>query len=119
MGVTGIHSIWFYTPDIARLRKFYIDLLGAESLVGDHEPIRLGHTVLVFMQGTPESNRLAIGFDVDSVGFESILSAAQSMGALERGPVQHTPISRGLFVKDPDGRQIEIVHNDLGVFWQN
>ena len=29
MSVTGIHSIWFFTPDIARLRKFYIDLLGA------------------------------------------------------------------------------------------
>ncbi len=41
------------------------------------------------------------------------------MGVLQRGPTQHTPISKRLFVTDPDGRQIEIVHNDFGIFWQN
>ena len=119
MSVTGINSIWFYTSNISRLRTFYIQLLGAESLVGDHEPIRVGHTVLVFMQGVPESNKLGLGFEVDGPGFEEIAERAKSMGVLQRGPTQHTSISKGLFVIDPDGRQIEIVHNDLGVFWQN
>jgi catechol 2,3-dioxygenase-like lactoylglutathione lyase family enzyme len=119
MSVIGINSIWFYTTDIARLRKFYIELLGAEPLVGDHEPIRVGYTVLVFMEGAPESNKLGLGFDADAAGFELILEKAKSMGVLQRGPVQHTAFSRGFFLTDPDGRQIEIVHNDLGVFWQN
>jgi hypothetical protein len=33
MSVTGINSIWFHTPDIERLRRFYIELLGAEPLM--------------------------------------------------------------------------------------
>lgn len=119
MSVIGINSIWFHTPDIARLRKFYLDLLGAEPLKGDHEPIRVGHTVIVFMQGAPDSNKLGLGFDVDGPGFESILAKAKSMGILKRGPVEHTPFTKGLFLGDPDGREIEIVYNDLGVFWQN
>jgi hypothetical protein len=94
-------------------------LLGAEPLVGDHEPIRVGHTVLVFMQSDAKDNKLGVGFDVDAAGFEDVLEKARSLGALERGPVQHTALSKGMFLRDPDGRQIEIVHNDLGVFWQN
>jgi catechol 2,3-dioxygenase-like lactoylglutathione lyase family enzyme len=119
MSLTGINSIWFFTPDIERLRKFYIDLLGAEPLKGDHEPIRVGHTVIVFMQGSADSNRLGLGFDVDAAGFETILRKAKAAGVLKRGPVEHTPFSKGLFLSDPDGREIEIVYNDLGVFWQN
>jgi len=61
MSVTGINSIWFYTSNISRLRNFYIELLGAEPLIGNHEPIRAGHTVLVFMQGFLESNKLDSG----------------------------------------------------------
>jgi len=119
MAVTGIHSVWFFTPDIARLRNFYIEVLGAEPLTGDHEPIRVGHTVLVFMLGDPQENRLAIGFEADAAGFEQVQEKAKKLGVLERGPVQHTALSKGLFLRDPDGRQIEIVHNDLGIFWQN
>jgi catechol 2,3-dioxygenase-like lactoylglutathione lyase family enzyme len=110
MSVTGINSIWFHTPDIERLRRFYIELLGAEPLKGDHEPIRVGHTVLVFMKGSADSGRLGLGFDVDGVGFESILSKARALGVVKRGPVEHTPFTKGLFVSDPDGREIEIVY---------
>jgi catechol-2,3-dioxygenase len=119
MGVTGIHSVWFFMHDIARLRNFYIEVLGAEPLTRDHEPIRVGHTVLVFMQGDPQENKLAIGFDADAAGFDQVVEKAKKLAVLERGPVQHTAVSKGLFLRDPDGRQIEIVHNDLGIFWQN
>jgi len=37
MRVTGINSICFYTSNISRLRNFYIELLGTEPLIGDHE----------------------------------------------------------------------------------
>lgn len=119
MSVMGINSIWSYTPNIERLRKFYFELLEAESLKGDHEPIRVGHTVIVFMQGLADSNKLGLGFDVDAIGFDAILGKAKAMGVLKRGPVEHTPFTKGFFVTDPDGREIEIVYNDLGVFWQN
>lgn len=42
MNVNGIHSVWFYTPNITRLRSFYIELFAAEPLVGDHQPHRVG-----------------------------------------------------------------------------
>ena len=71
------------------------------------------------MQGEAKDNKLAVGFDVDAAGFEDVLEKARSLGALERGPVQHTALSKGMFLRDHDGRQIEIVHDDLGVFWQN
>lgn len=119
MSITGINSVWFHTPDIARLRRFYVELLGAESLVGDHEPVRVGHSVLVFVKGSAESDKLGLGFDVDANGFEEILGKAKAMGIVKRGPVEHTPFTKGLFLSDPDGREIEIVYNDIGVFWQN
>ena len=120
MSVTGINYVAFNTPDIQRLRDFYIDLLEAESLVGDHQPIRVGHTLLVFFNGEAAADKsLTIGFDVDADSFADILARAKDLEILERGPVEHTRVTKGLFLKDPDGRTIEVCYNDLGVFWQN
>jgi catechol 2,3-dioxygenase-like lactoylglutathione lyase family enzyme len=120
MSVTGINYVAFNTPDIARLRSFYIELLGAEPLTGDHEPIRVGHTLIVFFKGDAASDRtLSVGFDADADTFKAIAAKADGMGALERGPVDHTPVTKGLFLRDPDGRHFEVCYNDLGVFWQN
>ena len=59
-----------------------------------------------------------IAFDVDSHGFEDVLARARRMGLSVRGPLDHTPHSRGFYVSDPDGRRVEIIHEDRGVFWQ-
>jgi hypothetical protein len=68
------------------------------------------------LEGAAGSNNLGIGFDADAGGFATILKKAKAMGVLRRGPVDHTSVSKGMFVEDPDGRQIEIAYNDLGVF---
>lgn len=119
MGVLGIDHVAFRTPDPARLRGFYAELLGAEPLSGAHSPLRAGHTLLVFFEedgATAGADELA--FDVDGPGFDDCLERARRIGALQREPVEHTVFSRGFLVRDPDGRRIEIVHNDDAVFWQ-
>ena len=119
MGVLGIDHVAFRTPDAARLRDFYAELLGAEPLSGAHAPLRAGHTLLVFFEeGDTPIGADELAFDVDEAGFGDCLERARRLGALQREPVEHTAFSRGFLVRDPDGRRIEIIHNDDAVFWQ-
>jgi catechol 2,3-dioxygenase-like lactoylglutathione lyase family enzyme len=120
MGVLGINHIAFRSPDATRLRSFYADLLGAESLAGAHHPVRVGAVLLVFFSSErggagPDPDEIA--FDVDSRGFEDVLARARRLRIQVRGPLDHTPHSRGFYVADPDGRRVEIIHEDRGVFW--
>jgi catechol 2,3-dioxygenase-like lactoylglutathione lyase family enzyme len=120
MGVLGVNHIAFRTPDPARLRAFYAQLLGAEPLEGSHEPLRAGATLLVFFAS--EQNALSedpdeIAFDVDASGFDETLERARLLDAVVRGPVGHTPWSKGFYVRDPDGRRIEITYDNRGIYW--
>ncbi len=118
MGVFGIDHIAFRTPDPARLREFYAELLGAERLEGAHAPLRVGGTTLVFFEEVAAVGADELAFEADLEGFSRALEAARRLGALEREPVEHTPWSRGFLVHDPDGRRIEVVRNDEGVYWK-
>lgn len=83
MGVLGINHIAFRSPDVARLRSFYVDLLGAEPLSGAHDPIRVGTVLLVFFSselGGAGQDPDEIAFDVDSHGFEDVLARAHRIG---------------------------------------
>jgi catechol 2,3-dioxygenase-like lactoylglutathione lyase family enzyme len=122
MGVLGINHLAFRTPDPARLRGFYQELLAAEPLTGAHDPLRAGATLLVFFASdTPAGGAGAdpdeIAFDVDAPGFDDVLARARRMNLPVRGPVEHTSRSRGFYVSDPDGRRVEVIHEDRGVFW--
>lgn len=121
MGVLGINHIAFRSPHPTQLRSFYADLLGAEPLTGAHDPLRVGAVLLVFFTsegGGAGADPDEIAFDVDSSGFEDVLARARRLGVAVRGPVDHTPHSRGFYVSDPDGRRVEIIHEDHGVFWR-
>ena len=37
--------------------------------------------------------------------------------AVVREPVAHSPWSRGFYVRDPDGRRIEITYDNRGIYW--
>ena len=120
MGVLGVNQIAFRTPDPARLRAFYAELLGAEALDGSREPLRAGSTLLVFFES--KANPLSedpdeIAFDVDAPGFDETLARARTMDAVVREPVAHSPWSKGFYVRDPDGRRIEIMHDNRGIYW--
>ena len=116
-----MNHIAFRTADPGRLRQFYAELLEAEELEGAHEPLRAGGTLLVFFPS--EENVIAadpdeIAFDCDAAGFAGCYERAKALGAVEREPVSHTPWSQGFVVKDPDGRRIELTHDDRGVYWR-
>jgi catechol 2,3-dioxygenase-like lactoylglutathione lyase family enzyme len=120
VGVLGVNHIAFRTPDPARLRAFYAELLGAEALDGSHEPLRAGSTLLVFFES--KANPLSedpdeIAFDVDAPGFDETLMRARTMDAVVREPIAHSPWSKGFYVRDPDGRRIEITYDNRGIYW--
>ena len=121
MGVLGINHLAFRTPDPDRLRRFYLDLTGAEDLEGAHRPIRVGQTLLVFFaseaHGTTNDED-EIAFDVDMSGFNDVLERARRLGCEIRGPIEHTVSSRGFYLDDPDGRRLEFTYNDRGVYWR-
>lgn len=118
VGVLGINHIAFRSPNPARLREFYEQLLGAEAVEGAHDPLRVGGTLLVFFEADGSVGGDELAFDVDARGFEESLRHAESMGLAVRGPVEHTPWSRGFYVEDPDGRRVEITYDDRAVYWQ-
>jgi catechol 2,3-dioxygenase-like lactoylglutathione lyase family enzyme len=118
MGVFGIDHVAFRTPDPAALRAFYAELLGAEELDGEHHPLRVGGTTLAFFEGEAVWGEDELAFDADRGGFEAALAAARRLGVLEREPVSHTPSSVGFVVRDPDGRRIEVIHNDEAIWWR-
>jgi len=118
VGPLGVNHVAFRSPDPARLREFYETLLGAEMVRGAHDPLRVGSTLLVFFDADGPPGRDELAFDVDARGFAESLQRAESMGLAVRGPVEHTPWSRGFYVDDPDGRRIEITYDDRAVYWQ-
>ena len=121
MGVLGINHIAFRTPDAGRLKAFYRELLGAEELDGAHDPLRAGSVLLVFFEsdeGGVPADPDELAFDVDATGFDEALERARGLQCVTREPVDHTPSSRGFLCADPDGRRVEIVHDDRGVYWR-
>lgn len=120
MGVLGVNHIAFRSHDPAALREFYIELTGGEPLNAEHDPVRIGRTLLVFFASDrrySDEDPDELAFDVDAAGFDDVLGRAERLGALQRGPVQHTDWSRGFYVTDPDGRRLEFTCDDQSVYW--
>ena len=121
MGVLGVNHLAFRTSDPKQLRRFYLELTGADELEGEHDPLRIGGTLLVFFesQGHVAANDPdEIAFDVDASGFNDVLQRARALGCEIRGPIEHTAFSQGFYLNDPDGRRLEFIHDDPGVYWR-
>jgi catechol 2,3-dioxygenase-like lactoylglutathione lyase family enzyme len=116
----GINHIAFRSHDPVALRRFYLELTGGEPLDSVHEPVRIGHTLLVFFASERhyhDEDPDELAFDVDAAGFDDVLERAKRLGALQRGPVQHTDWSKGFYVADPEGRRLEFTCYDHSVYW--
>jgi catechol 2,3-dioxygenase-like lactoylglutathione lyase family enzyme len=84
MAVLGLNHIAFRSTDAAALRDFYLTLLAAEELGGEHGVLRAGSLVLAFVetdapQGRPDDGD-ALAFEVDAAGFEEVLGRAGDLG---------------------------------------
>jgi catechol-2,3-dioxygenase len=115
-----VNHLAFRTPDPEGLRRFYRDLTGADELEGEHTPLRVGRTLLVFFLSEHGAAEDAdeIAFDVDASGFDDVLGRARALGCEIRGPIEHTAFSRGFYLTDPDGRRLEFIHDDPSVYWR-
>jgi len=100
MGVLGVNHLAFRTTDPDGLRRFYLELTGAPSTP------------------TVAADPDEIAFDVDSSGFEDVLGRARRLGCEIRGPIAHSPSSRGFYLSDPDGRRLEFIHDEPAVYWR-
>jgi catechol 2,3-dioxygenase-like lactoylglutathione lyase family enzyme len=121
MGVLGINHIAFRTPDVERLHEFYAQLLSADRVAGEHHVLRAGTVVLAFFptgQSGAGADPDELAFDFDRSGFDEALARARLMAVVAREPVEHTSWSRGFLVRDPDGRRVEIMYEDRGVYWR-
>jgi catechol 2,3-dioxygenase-like lactoylglutathione lyase family enzyme len=121
VGVFGINHIAFRTPDPARLKSFYAELLDAEVVEGAHDPLRVGRTLLVFFEsaeGGAPADPDEIAFDCDAAGFAECYERAKALGVVRKDPVEPTPWSKGFVIADPDGRRIELTYDDLGAYWR-
>jgi catechol 2,3-dioxygenase-like lactoylglutathione lyase family enzyme len=96
VAVHGINHIAFRTPDAARLRAFHLEL----------------------SSGRPAEDPDEIAFDVDAAGFDAALGRARRLDAVQRDPVAPNPWQPFVVLRDPDGRRIELTHDDRGVYWQ-
>jgi catechol-2,3-dioxygenase len=121
VAVLGVNHLAFRTPDPGGLRRFYLELTGGDEIAGEHAPIRVGGTLLVFFP-SDEPGAAAdpdeIAFDVDAAGFDDVLRRAQALRCEIRGPIEHTRFSKGFYLTDPDGRRLEFIRDDPGVYWQ-
>lgn len=121
MGVLGVNHLAFRTPDPEGLRRFYLELTGADEIEGEHAPLRIGRTLIVFFAAEAPGAAVdpdEIAFDVDASGFDDVLGRARRLGCAIRGPVEHTASSKGFYLNDPDGRRLEFIHDDPGVYWR-
>ena len=121
MGILGVNHIAFRTPDVARLRSFYLELLAAEEVGGSHQPLRVGATLLVFFEtggNAISSDPDEIAFDADEAGFGAAYASAKTLDVLMRDIIEPTAWSKTFLVRDPDGRRIEVTYDDRSVYWR-
>lgn len=118
MTVLGFAYVGLHTPDPAALSSFYRELLDAAPVTGTHEQLQVGSAVLGFWQAAAPGGEQSTGFLVDEQGLEAFVARAGDLGL----PVERTSYnawSRGASVRDPEGRVVEALVNDLAVFWTN
>ena len=96
---------------LAALQQAALDALALES--GDRLlDVGCGSGAAV-RHAAPTVER-AIGVDLSP----GMIERARGLGCQIRGPLEHTPSSRGFYLSDPDGRRLEFTHDDRGVYWR-
>jgi catechol 2,3-dioxygenase len=124
----------FYVRDLQRSLRFYQDLLGLElsgMAFGGRAALLTGgrtHHELLLIQvgpaeGPPQGRRIGlyhvgwkIGDRLDQL--KDAKQRAEAMGFRIQGLADHT-ISRSLYLRDPDGNEVELYVDDPDYDWRN
>jgi catechol 2,3-dioxygenase len=132
--VVHLGHIVFYVADLERSLRFYRDLLGLQEVKGGDLPFqaaaltsgRTHHEVLLIEVGDvpPPSSGPRLGFyhagfciGTSVTELREARDAVLAAGFVLKGSSDHT-ITKSLYVLDPDGNEIELYIDVLGVDWK-
>lgn len=118
-----LNHLGLYTPDIARMERFYVDVLGL--IVTDRGRVaRLGNVEIVFMSANPGSHhQVALIGKPGQTGPSCVNQIAFKVGTLDElrtieqrlrqaGTTPPNPIDHGnawsVYGSDPDGNGVEV-----------
>ena len=122
VGMLGVHHVAIHTPDLARLRAFYVDTLGLPVVGGFPEHgivfVEAGGTIVELIEEpvgeAGDGHRQGwnyLAWEVADV--DAAFSALAARGAALRSPPEDfppdAPAFRIAFVADPDGNLLELL----------
>ena len=123
MRITGTHHVALATPDLAQLRKFYVDTLGLPVVGGFPTHgilfVRAGETVIELVaEDVPAGGARRGGWDhlaLEVADVDTAYAALVARGAAPHSPPEdfppppENPALRIAFLCDPDGNLLELV----------
>jgi catechol 2,3-dioxygenase len=138
MTVRELGHIVLYVHDIKRSADFYRDILGWRQIMPEPGEVpvvaaafssgRTHHELLLIEVGTdaapvPEGRRVGMyhfGLKVGDTDDElrAVLAELERTGVTIVGASDHT-VTHSLYIKDPDGNEIELYVDVEGVDWKN
>jgi catechol 2,3-dioxygenase len=138
MTVRELGHIVLYVHDIKRSADFYRDILGWRQIMPEPGEVpvvaaafssgRTHHELLLIEVGTdaapvPEGRRVGMyhfGLKVGDTDDElrAVLAELERTGVTIVGASDHT-VTHSLYIKDPDGNEIELYVDVAGVDWKN
>ncbi len=138
MSVRELGHIVLYVHDIKRSADFYRDLLGWRQIMPEPGQVPVGaaafssgrtHHELLLIEVGPDAAPVPAGRRVGMYHFglkvgdsdddlRAVLSELERAGATIVGASDHT-VTHSLYIKDPDGNEIELYVDVAGVDWKN
>jgi catechol 2,3-dioxygenase len=138
MSVRELGHIVLYVRDITRSADFYRDVLGWRQIMPEPGEVPVGaaafssgrthHELLLIEVGAdatpiPEGRRVGMyhfGLKVGDTDddLRAVLAVLERMNVTIVGASDHT-VTHSLYIKDPDGNEIELYVDVPGVDWKN
>jgi catechol 2,3-dioxygenase len=138
MSVRELGHIVLYVRDIKRSADFYRDVLGWRQIMPEPGEVPVGaaafssgrthHELLLIEVGAdaapvPEGRRVGMyhfGLKVGDTDddLRAVLAVLERMNVTIVGASDHT-VTHSLYIKDPDGNEIELYVDVAGVDWKN
>ena len=110
-------TVYVYVSDLERMRQFYQDGLGVKPAPqqGNWLPFGLGGATFALHGVSDESahdlQRFNLSFDVDDI--EAAVARFQAQGAKVLRGVADQAYGREAILQDLDGRQLELIQQEL------
>jgi catechol-2,3-dioxygenase len=117
MTLNGFAELTLETRDMERLERFYVEVLGLETLSRQDDRIWLavgsGARLGLWSPGEKEfgdqgGRHVHFAFAADPGTLDALVERLRECGATVRGPHEHDGGDRSAYVEDPEGNVVEI-----------